>query len=949
MFDAIAMATVTSTTRALSAMTLKSAYQRVNRGELERTVERTSRGVFVEHDLSALESAFNTTQITNLINFISSREFSLIADRVISAALRSSNPKLSSEQMMQIEQSIRLKVDIDPDKAAILADVVVEHLTPVVQAHLHAFAKADMLSRTALVDTLPTAAIYASIDRDYCSVLTKLVALEPVYRFATNYNEQFLTLRDRMDLPAGDLTAKQTVRFDELFVAPRVEDITGSDRRVYRGNPGGGKSTLITHQALQIARAALADNQPHVAFLLRLREIAPLIINHRPIVACIEDHAAVPFHVSPPTGAIEYLLHTGRATVFFDGLDEIPNIADRKKVVEHVQAFATRYPQAPVVATSRKIGYELAHLDPEAFSVADILGFTADDVHTYADKRFRLDPNLTDETREQRVSDFMASTESIEDLRSNPLLLSLMCHLYRHEGWIPRNRPDLYERCSELLYKTWDAQRSIEGERPYSRSVKYSIAQLAEWMLVSDPAQEGIVSYKVIDYLSERLHPTPYEDRATAEDAAEGIITFCTGRAWVLSDVGADLRDSKYGFTHRTFMEYFTAVNIRRRSESTEDLAANLMTYIGTQNNEVIWEICVQMADDNRQGAADDLVSHVLNAASRGEISHHSATQFAVRAMQLCTLTPKSRRTITDAVCGLEEPSMALFADLLCAAPDNLATVSDQFLTRQASSYQMLYAQVYPFVVAAGGNYYDATEHRNFWTSSPVLTDVKRQVYSTPTQLVGIHTQPPSWWTLTRYAYDIERDPTEPPVTSIGLLTLVHPPTFDNLVAPSFITRLLQSVLISLSPIPTPAAWPVQITRELDPDECERLVTALLQRLGHSPVTATFQLAAIRAWPTVTPQNIPNINQAPTGVVSLILVLAAIQSDLDYLLRIYDQASQSRSEYWHQLLDNNFRGHPIPEYNVLTPVREFIYRWLGGGIWTVRQPAPVPDRRQLSR
>ena len=42
-------------------------------------------------------------------------------------------------------------------------------------------------------------------------------------------------------------------------------------------------------------------------------------------------------------------------------------------------------------------------------------------------------------------------SRELRDLRSNPLILALMCNVYKTEGFIPRSRAELYDNCTNML------------------------------------------------------------------------------------------------------------------------------------------------------------------------------------------------------------------------------------------------------------------------------------------------------------------------------------------------------------------------------------------------------------------------------------------------------------------------------------------------------------------
>jgi hypothetical protein len=66
--------------------------------------------------------------------------------------------------------------------------------------------------------------------------------------------------------------------------------------------------------------------------------------------------------VQAPAGLVARLLITGTALVIFDGLDELLDTGHRAEVTAIVERFCTEYPLAPVLVTSRLVGYEVPGL-----------------------------------------------------------------------------------------------------------------------------------------------------------------------------------------------------------------------------------------------------------------------------------------------------------------------------------------------------------------------------------------------------------------------------------------------------------------------------------------------------------------------------------------------------------------------------------------------------------
>lgn len=126
-----------------------------------------------------------------------------------------------------------------------------------------------------------------------------------------------------------------------------------------------------------------------------------------------------------------------------------------------IERFCTGFPKARVVVTSRIAGYSNGRLDPALFSAYRIIEFDHARVKQFVRHWFALTEPLHGSSAEQLATAFLRESEVVSELRSNPLMLSLLCLLYRGEGYIPRNRATIYGNCSNMLFDRWDRVRGI--------------------------------------------------------------------------------------------------------------------------------------------------------------------------------------------------------------------------------------------------------------------------------------------------------------------------------------------------------------------------------------------------------------------------------------------------------------------------------------------------------
>jgi hypothetical protein len=300
-----------------------------------------------------------------------------------------------------------------------------------------------------------------------------------------------------------------------------------------------------------------------------------------------------------------------------------------------IEQFCIEYPLAQILTTSRIVGYEEARLDERQFKTLTIAGFSEQLVGQYVHKWFSHEPDTSVEDAERLAESLIQESSSISDIRSNPLMLSLICILYRGERSIPQSRSDVYEKCADLLFRRWDARRKIYVELRARHLIEPAIRYLAYWMLTRGQIQAAVSRRQLIAETTSYFQSRGFDENNDPTAAAEEFVDFCRGRAWVFSEVGSTAEGEQlYTFTHRTFLEYFAAYYVASTNEMPEQLARAIAPRVAKGEWDMVSQLAVQIKDRNVERGAERVFIALLGERRRRSPSNRlNVLEFLARCL----------------------------------------------------------------------------------------------------------------------------------------------------------------------------------------------------------------------------------------------------------------------------------------------------------------------------
>jgi hypothetical protein len=452
-------------------------------------------------------------------------------------------------------------------------------------------------------------------------------SLEIDYRFALS------DLYVNRDLTTFDDTCKVSSA-DILETSHRL-------RVVVTGDPGVGKSTFTTFAIKELSESCKGTWV--TPLVIQCREYAAL--GYPSLAQAIREKLLKQISLNVEEGDLEDILTLGRAYIVVDGVDEILDLGRRRELVRAVEAFGNRYPFCSILCTSRNIGYSQAQFNGKEFDRFELQPFTGAQRREYISRWFSLVGK-----HESDVNHFLEELDSVPDLRGNPLMLSLLCILYRARGYIPRNRRQVYAQCADLLFNRWDSARRIEQPYDHEHYGEELMQEIARWFYTSQAAQAGVEGQQIEKIISSFFIDTAAIARGEAARRAKDFLDFCAGRAWLLASTGANDRGQRiFVFTHRTFMEFFAAEAIVRNSEDISSIVKEVEKTYNSDASSVLPDLIVQAAEVHRRHGARQIIEQLLGVASAGPRQNYKQyLPLCLRIMNLSPIHARLRDEIID-------------------------------------------------------------------------------------------------------------------------------------------------------------------------------------------------------------------------------------------------------------------------------------------------------------
>lgn len=397
----------------------------------------------------------------------------------------------------------------------------------------------------------------------------------------------YVALRMRIEIKAGDEVKDDTLKvlerkrrtgawqdngFEDAQLISLGERLSANKRIIILGDPGAGKSTLLrwlsTAYLLKLQTNSDWRDLPDIAslpniqwlpILIRCRDLPSVEITLDAILLQSLRKSELPAdQCEPLRRLLRNKLEHGDAMLLVDGLDEITDPGARMRFAEQLTNIHRAIPLSPIIVTSRIVGYrEMGFRLSHGFEHLTVADLNKSDKDEFAHRWCALTERFSSREAAESLIHDIHSSDRIERLTGNPMLLTTMALIKRKIGRLPQRRVDLYEKAVEVLLN-W---RSVVDAALNPREALPQLEYLAHAMC-ADGIQQ-IREDQILELLRQARidfpHIHPLQDHSP-----EDFLSLLERRTGLLMQSGYVRYKGRsipvYEFRHLTLQEYLAGI-----------------------------------------------------------------------------------------------------------------------------------------------------------------------------------------------------------------------------------------------------------------------------------------------------------------------------------------------------------------------------------------------------
>ena len=327
------------------------------------------------------------------------------------------------------------------------------------------------------------------------------------------------------------------------------------NRTVLLGKPGAGKSSFIKFIITKILKKDFStfENIDDVSIIPFRLELYKYNLDRKDhglsITTSITKYICSELLINELNEALLIkIIENLPCLICFDGMDEIFDVHERISVRDDIEVFSKKYPKIKILVTSRFESNSEVHFDESVFSTYEVNGFDKNQIDKYINNWYSVVEKEQVYLNTELITLKSELKKIDSELIENPLLLTLILIIYRNEKELPTSKFEIYKGCTTTIVETRDKK---EKKIIYSSNIINKIgvfSSLAHWQFIEEDNNRSVSYDKVKLYIKNFLF-NDFQDINKSETATNEFLEYAQLRSIYFEN----------SFTHKTFLEYFTA------------------------------------------------------------------------------------------------------------------------------------------------------------------------------------------------------------------------------------------------------------------------------------------------------------------------------------------------------------------------------------------------------
>lgn len=437
--------------------------------------------------------------------------------------------------------------------------------------------------------------------------------LDSLYTKMHLLNEDSVLSADSMDWLEENYRQRKVFLLEEKHAKRQsgIEIANSYQYLMVLGGPGTGKSTFLRKIGLEALNGSHERFYQHSCIPVFI-ELKKFSFSEVDLESAIIDEFEI-CGFAKTQKFIQQALCQGNLLILLDGLDEVP-IEQMSEAISQIQDFTNRFHRNRFIITCRPAAYRY---NLRNFTDVVIAEFDDHQIRQFIDKWFHNNPEQGQLCWEQLNN---GSNAAAKELTRTPLLLTMLCLVFRREGQLPKHRATLYEKSLWVLLEEWDAEKDVPRESIYK-----GLATRRKELILSKIAFDAFKDDEL--FISKRTLAHQLEDllgRMLPD------VTFIDGKK-VLKSIElqhgllVERVEGIYSFSHLTIQEYLATQYIFNQSKQDECFLQELILQYLTDDR---WQEIFMLLSG--MSKADELLQ-LMESQARSYLEKSPALQNLLR------------------------------------------------------------------------------------------------------------------------------------------------------------------------------------------------------------------------------------------------------------------------------------------------------------------------------